>query len=811
MVKNVKKRDGRIVDFDIFRIENAIKKAFIATEERNGRIAKKLAREVEKKLKKKFKKNIPTVEDIQDTVEEVLINRGFARVAKAYILYRRERERVREEKKKILEKSTIDEVEKKLSINALRVLKARYLRKDENGKLLETPKEMFERVAINVGIVDILYDKRVYNKNGNEHVNIVNSINKNVEGKLKIGRYKLNKYHVETLLRTFNKFAKEGKIRIKWNKLIKMLKHGEFDEYEKNIEKYYNVMINLKFLPNTPTLANFGNSLGMGSACFVLNIEDNMESIMETLKRAAFIFKAGGGVGYNFSKIRPEGDYVKSTHGIASGPISFMELFDKMTDVIKQGGIRRGANMGIMNINHADIEKFINAKEGNKTLKNFNISVLIFPEFWEYYEKNKPYPLINPRTGKVVKTVNARRLFDMIAYQAWAYAEPGIIFFDNINNYNPFLKSLGAIYSTNPCGEVPLYPFESCNLGSINLYAFVKKRGKDVIFDWDELKEIVQISVRFLDNVIDANNYPLPEIDNATRKTRKIGIGIMGLADLFFELKIPYNSKEAIDFIDTLAQFINYHSKLESIKIAEERGKMPYYEKSFYKDGKLPFSGFYEKGRWKFDWKYVSNLIKKKGIRNGYTTVIAPTGSISMIAGCSSGIEPVFSLIYKKEVAIGTFYYINRVFEECMKKLGIFDEQLIRDVNENNGSIQKIKYIPNDLKKIFVTAMDINIEDHIKVLATFQKWVDGSISKTNNMKEKASIDDVKKAFILAYKLGCKDITIYRNKSLKKQVYITPNEKHSKTDNDLCPECKTILVHSENCITCPACGWSACTT
>jgi ribonucleoside-diphosphate reductase alpha chain len=1651
-ISKVRKRDGRIVDFDETKISDAIWKAFKAVGIKDKTPIPHLTARVVETVKQQLKEGeIPDVEMIQDCVERVLIEEGHARVAKAYILYRQKRAELRKEKAAILEKETIDEIEKRFDVNALKVLKSRYLRKDESGKLVEWPKQLFTRVAVNVALPDIIYDEQVFDINAKQKQHEYEEYNMNeYKDDLKIGKYTLNKYHVEALKSLYDYMNSHGKMKVSWSKLKEMIKQGKFDKYEKTIEEFFDLMTSKRFLPNTPAIANFGASLGLGSACFVLDIDDSLDSIMTTLLKASKIFQAGGGLGYNFSKLRPEGDYVSTTGGKSSGPISFMTLFDKMTDVIKQGGcvsvdtfvrtdkgllpmldflnapplkdnpanifvydgkeysycwlaqnngiapvytvktglgielkatgnhmvatvnengitwkeveklqkgdwiitvlgghqgikvklppiekqhknsnkikipeyldedlaellglymadgcfsrgrmiftvnakdadlaeriihlmkklfnlhpgerrerksyvdlvffskdleryfeslnwkkqgaknafvpkeilqseekvvfsfirglfegdgtvhsdgypvltstskrlvdevqqlllsvgivsrksvkstsaikghkdrnniytllilgdesikifkekinfisqrkvkkfeekikekkieyfdlipiypsmlekyytrvgkgcsrgkreanlkyykdvyhylkgerkltrkklerllkdypflkddkliealserkyffdrvedigyghevytmeievpgsnsyiangllvhnMRRGANMGILNINHPDIEKFIKAKEGNKMLRNFNISVLVMPDFWEYYEKNKPYPLVNPRNNKVVKYVNPRLLFDMICYQAWESAEPGVIFFDHVNKYNPFLEHLGPIVTTNPCvaadtmvstglgleridsiraetitvdarlkssrllqlgtlqarpmqiiktgvkdtlklttksgyelvatpdhrimtnkgwkqlcelteddyvliqsgagqfnesydlpfkvkneivgknnrkykfglptkwtrelalllgwlvgdgfinekhhtiglvfspedeearkiiqpifekycnrkiklvryengcvqisskdkhivefflklgykgkqvpasiftaprdvvlsflsglfssdgtinlgrnsrnyirlnssslqllkqvqllllnlgiksviydrstkpkvffyndksgkqrvyetsgenyelnvsrknlerfiemidflqeknknklrqlqqfkfyqeyfmdkvakieyagkrevwditepmtnsfiangivvhncGEVLLYPNESCNLGSINVWSFVKRDedGK-VEVDWDGLKETVRSAVRFLDNVIDINKYPLEEIREMTFATRKIGLGIMGLADMLFELELAYNSDEGRKFMEKLMEFINYWSKVESIEIAKRRGKFPYFEKSFYKDGKLPFSGFYDKQSWNFDWDKLAEEIKKHGIRNSYTTVIAPTGSISMIAGCSSGIEPVFTLVYEKHVAIGSFFYVEPVFERAMTDEGLYDEVLLKDIAMNRGSVQGIKYIPPKMKKVFVTALDIGPEDHVRALAAFQKWVDSSISKTINLPATATVDDVKKIFLLAYKLGCKDVTIYRDTSIKDQVYVAPTiekkqQKIETNNNDYipsakqltkCPECGAQLVHGEGCVTCPSCGWGIC--
>jgi len=820
-ISKIRKRDGRIVDFDPSKISNAIWKAIKATGGKDKSLLPSLTNKVVDYLKTQLKDNeIPTVEQVQDVVEKVLIEEGHARVAKAYILYRQKRAEIRQEKAKILEKDFIDEIDKNFDINALQVLKARYLKKDESGRLVETPKQLFTRVAVHVAIPDLLYDSEVFDKNAKQKQHPTENFNcSENENKISIGKYKLNKYHLEAMKRLYDILNSNKKMKVSWTKFLEMLKDGKFDKYESSVDTFFDLMVSKRFLPNTPAIANFGCSLGLGSACFALDIEDSLDSIMGTLVKAAKIFQAGGGLGYNFSKLRPEGDYVSTTSGKSSGPISFMSLYDKMTDVIKQGGIRRGANMGILNSNHPDIEKFIKAKEGNKALKNFNISVLIMPDFWEYYEKNKPYPLINPRNQKPVKFVNPKMLLDMIVYQAWESAEPGVIFFDHVNKYNPFLESLGPIVTTNPCGELLLYPNESCNLGSINVWWFVKKEDSNIEFDWEELKKTVRLAVRFLDNVIDINKYPLKEIMELTLSTRKIGLGVMGVADLLFELSLAYNSEEGRKFMEKLMEFINYWSKVESIELAKERGPLPYFDKSFYKDGKLPFAGFYEKESWNLDWSKISEDIKKYGIRNGYTTVIAPTGSISMIAGCNSGIEPCYTLVYEKNVAIGSFYYIEPVFEKAMHEEGLYDEDLLKDIAKNKGSIQAISYIPPKMKKVFVTAMDIKPEDHVKALAAFQKWVDSSISKTINFPASATVDDVKKVYLLAYKLGCKDVTVYRDSSIQNQVLVAPEvRKPVKDDNgDLpsakqlvnCPECGSKLSHGDGCVTCLECGWGVC--
>jgi len=839
----IRKRDGRIVPFDKEKITNAIYRAITATGGRDRTLAETLSNRVVEILNEKYgTEAIPAVEDVQDVVERVLVENDQAKVAKHYIIYRQKRAEIRKEKQRILEKEAIDEVDKMFDLNALKVLKARYLKKDETGKLIETPKQLFTRIAVHASLPDLLYDPEIYDINKRQTAHELEDF-KPVQHheKVSVGDYRLNQFHLSALKRMYDRFNQEGSMKVSWSNFFELLKSGRFNKFASNIDAFYNLLISRKFMPNTPAIANFGNVLGMGSACFVLDIEDSIESIMETLKQTAVVFKAGGGMGYNFSKLRPEGDYVSSTSGIASGPISFMMLFDTMTDVIKQGGIRRGANMGILNSNHPDIERFITAKKGNKALRNFNISVLIMPDFWESYSKNKPYPLVNPRTGKVVREVNPRLLFDMIVYQAWESAEPGVIFFDHVNEQNPFHKHLGPIVTTNPCGEVLLYPNESCNLGSVNVWAFLKKdRSSKVTYDWDGLREAVYSASKFLDNVIDVNNFPLKSIEDMTLATRKIGLGVMGLADLLYELRMGYNSDEGRKFMEELMEFVNYHSKIASVELAKQRGPLPYYNKSFYPEGQLPFAGFKDKKSWHFEWSKISEMVKQHGIRNGYTTVIAPTGSISMIAGCSSGIEPVYSLVFEKHVKVGSFYYIDPVFERVMTEEGLFGDDLLRDVNDHGGSIQRISYIPNDLKRVYITAMDIRPEDHIRALAAFQKWTDSSISKTNNFPANATVEDMRASYLLAYRLGCKDVTVFRDTSIKGQVLVAPTKKRENASADsesnnpqplrnpqilaiplvgasqraieevkLCPQCQTQVVYQEGCHTCLECGWSAC--
>lgn len=865
MFKTVLKRNGQVVPFNVEKIVKAIYKVSVAVGEENWELAEELGAEVVKRVAETKKGATPEVEEIQDMVEQVLIDTGHAKMAKSYILYREHRADIRHQKEQILNKAEIDEVDKKFDLNALRVLASRYLVKDEEGNIVESPKELFRRVATHITLSSLFYDVKIYQKRPTGTQHRVEPIEyKKLEGKLAIGQYKLNEFHVEALHRLYTRFAEARQIKVSWGELLDLFKKGHFDKYATELERYYGLMVNRKFLPNTPAIANFGNHLGMGSACFVLGVNDSIDEIMDTLKSAAVIFKSGGGVGYNFSHLRPEGDFVKTTGGTASGPISFMSMFDNMTDVIKQGGIRRGANMGILNSDHPDIEKFIKAKEGNKALRNFNISVMIKPEFWKALKEKKPYQLLNPRSGKVVKEIDPESLFDVIAYQAWESAEPGVLFHDNINENNSFLKHMGPIECTNPCGEVLLYPYESCNLGSINVWAYAEKNGgKKAEFNWERLAQDVKTAMRLLDNVIDVNKYPMKEIEDMTLSTRKIGFGMMGLGDLLYELEIAYDSKEGFAFMEELMEFLNYQTKVASVELAKERGRMPLFDKSAYKDGKMPFAAFKDKASWHQDWKGLSEQIKKYGIRNGFTTVLAPTGSISMIAGCSSGIEPVFSLVFEKSITIGSFFYVDPVFEERMQREGLMDDALLKDVSSVSGSVRNISYMPPKLKKVFVTSMDIAPKDHVKVLGLLQRWTDSSISKTNNLPANATVEDIKDIYMLAHEMGCKGVTVYRDRSLTSQVLNAgtkkvSDEKREKRESEMtvikdekakgmtiyhkagaatdapelglspaptalnaeefagsikelthCPKCSTKLIRQEGCRKCPNCGWGLC--
>jgi ribonucleoside-diphosphate reductase alpha chain len=1161
-VRKVIKRDGRVVDFDENRIREAVRKAMVHVNMYDEVTLKQVVDYILKIIAEKFgSERIPHVEEIQDIVELTLVKFDLYEVAKAYIIYRKEREKIREEKKRILEKSYVDEVDKVFSVNALRLMASRYLLRDEKGKLVEGPKEMFKRVAALIVIPDILYDPQVYDISGSQQPHPWEDFDIDAwSGKLGLGRlpngefdFKWNRWHLERMKNLYDELNSNGHMRVPWAVFLKMLIDGFFEKYHSNCLQYYKLMVDKKFMPNSPTLFNAGTRLGQLSACFVLDIDDDIESIMNAAKDAAIIFKSGGGVGINYSKLRPEGDLVFSTFGVASGPVSFMRIIDTVTDVVKQGGKRRGANMGILEIWHPDIETFIHSKEKENFLENFNISVLITPEFWKYYEEKKPFPLRNPRDGTVWRTVDPERLFREIAEAAWRTADPGVLFLDNINKHNIFKRFLGDIRSTNPCitgdmriptsiglvklselyslyhsgkdvevlsdnralqyniitiphgilsreycapgtslrkavkvvktgikpvyqvitehgyvlkatedhmiltrrgwvplrelkigdelmiqsgeggfgkigseglgrilgwfvgdssisgnrvtlwfyckdgkialdlardihnifqlkvnvkraedgdalfitsrklyrwltelgilnrlrvpeivfkgtremqkgflqalftangkvdtgnrgcsirltsisidllrdiqllllnfgivskihenrseaqlrilsnrrgrrklykhqayhelsidkqnvnlfaekigfldkgkqrkliywikkkrnsdvekyitrvkkveyvgleevyditepitnsfiangvsvhncGEQPLYTYESCNLGSINLYAFVRKvRGKYDV-DWDSLREAVKWSIKFLDNVIDVNKYPLEQIEYKTKRSRRVGLGVMGMADMLFALGIPYNSEEGFQMMSKIMEFIAFHAYKTSIELAGERGVFPLYDQSDYPKGVFPIEGFNHPEWWTLPWRELAGELKKKGIRNSHVTTVAPTGSISMLLDVSSGLEPQFALVYEKRVTVGTFFYTDIEFEKQLKERGLLNESILKKVAENGGSVQGLEEIPEDIRKVFLVAYDIPWWDHIRAQYEIQKWVDASVSKTINMPAWVTVEDVMKAYIFAYKLGLKGITIYRDTSKAAQVLVTPSQRLSK--------------------------------
>ncbi len=550
-------------------------------------------------------------------------------------------------------------------------------------------------------------------------------------------------------------------------------------EIDKTTEEFYEIMANLYFMPNSPTLMNAGRELGQLSACFVLPVEDSLEQIFETIKNTALIHKSGGGTGFSFSRLRPKNDIVKSTMGVSSGPVSFIEVFNAATEAVKQGGTRRGANMAILRVDHPDILEFINAKyEGNK-LTNFNISVGITGEFMEAVKNNGEYDLTHPNSRESLKKLKAREVFNLIVDHAWRNGEPGIVFLDNVNKYNP-TPALGDIESTNPCGEVPLLPYEACNLGSVNLARMVKYVNNTPEVDWEKLERVTRIAAHFLDNVIEVNHYPLPQINDMVKNNRKIGLGIMGWADLLMILNVPYNSEEGINLATQVIEFIDYHSKFESVELAKQRGKFRNFKGSIYDGGNFLYEKYKDASAGKIsddDWKYLDAQIREYGIRNATTTCIAPTGTISMIAGASCGIEPLFALVFTRNIMDGTtLYEVNPIFEYIAKEKEFYSEELMGKISEHHGTVQGMREVPEDVRHVFVTAHDVSPEWHVKMQAAFQLHTDNAVSKTVNFEEHATRDDIAKTYLLAYESDLKGITVYRNNSRFNQAMQLKSDK-----------------------------------
>jgi ribonucleoside-diphosphate reductase alpha chain len=566
--------------------------------------------------------------------------------------------------------------EAQLSANALTVLARRYLKKDDQGKVVESPEAMFRRVASNIAQADYQYNGQ-----------------RDIRG---------------------------------------------------TEEEFYSVLSNLEFLPNSPTLMNAGRPLQQLAACFVLPVEDSLESIFDGVKNTALIHQSGGGTGFSFSRLRPKDDAVRTTGGAASGPVSFMRVFNMATEVIKQGGTRRGANMGILRVDHPDILEFISAKVDNRELSNFNISVAVTEDFIRSVETGGDLALVNPHNRQVVRTLKAREVFDRIVEMAWKSGDPGVVFLDRINRDNP-TPQLGPMESTNPCGEQPLLPYEPCNLGSINLARMLSVSGGRTELDWDKLERTVRIAVHFLDNVIDMSRYPLDEIDRMAKGNRKIGLGVMGFADMLIRLGIPYDSEEALRTGEKIMQFVRETGWRRSGELARERGLFPNFPGS------------------KYDREGGPRL------RNATVTTIAPTGTLSIIAGCSSGIEPLFALTFTRHV-MGDVELpeVNEYFIETAKKRGFFSDKLMMRLMAGE-SLQPMSEVPDDVKGLFATAFDIAPEWHVRMQAAFQRHTDNAVSKTINFPSGAAQEDVRKAFMLAYREGVKGITIFRSGSKSEQV------------------------------------------
>lgn len=593
-------------------------------------------------------------------------------------------------------------------------------------------------------------------------------------------------------------------------------------------EKFYEFITNRYFMPNSPTLMNAGRELGQLSACFVLPVEDSLEGIFESIKNQAIIHKSGGGTGFSFSRLRPKNDVVRSTMGVSSGPVSFMEVFNAATEAVKQGGTRRGANMGILRVDHPDVLDFIECKSDNNKLNNFNISVAITDKFMEALKNGTDYDLINPKTKQPVGRLDARKVFDLIVDGAWRNGEPGIVFIDKMNADNP-TPLIGEIESTNPCGEVPLLPYEACNLGSINLGLMLKDGANGLEIDWEKLASVTRLSIHFLDNVITVNNYPLPIIADMVQNNRKIGLGVMGWADMLMSLGLSYNSKEGTELASQIMEFIDYHSKVESIELAKSRGSFNNFKGSVYDNQNFLAKKYTGKSAGIIsdsDWVDLDAQIKEFGIRNSTTTCIAPTGTISMIASASGGVEPLFGLVFFRNIMDGTeMLEINPIFEQYAKDNGFYSEELMKQIAQD-GTIAHVDGISDEIKNIFATAHDVTPEWHVLMQAAFQLHTDNAVSKTVNFEEHATRKDIEKAYILAFEHNLKGITVYRNNSrtfqpmnLEKKketgIEIKPiesTEEYNPTGEIKevkCPDCGTSIQMAEGCFICPGCGYSGC--
>lgn len=778
-ITKIIKRDGREVVFDVKKLVGAIGKAGAHTGEFAHPEAKRLAGIAVDLLVKAIHPTspsaslgvspvLPTVEQVQDIVEQVLMAAGYYQTAKAYILYRAARGEERRVERLIGVKDDLD-----FTPNQLKVLESRYLLKDEDGKVIETPSELFRRVA-----------------------------------------------------RTLANVEREYRISKRQQKQIE--------------EDFYEVMSRLEFLPAGRTLNNAGTPQSQLANCFVLPVEDSMEAIFDSVKYMALVHQTGGGTGFNFSRLRPKGDAVtKSSGGFATGPVSFMKVFDIATRQVMQGGKKRGANMGILNVDHPDILEFINCKSEAGEIENFNISVGVTDAFMKAVEQDVDWELKNPRTGETVQTLRARSLMSQLVAMAWRTGDPGLIFLDPINRNNPLMAKYGRIDATNPCGEQPLHPFDACNLGSINLARFIDSKQTSITnnqfsnkkeINWERLGFVVRTGVRMLDNVIDACKYPLPQITETVRSNRRIGLGVMGWADMLYQLRVPYDSEEGVKLAAKVAKFIQDTSWDESGKLAKEKGVFPRWKESTFAKG----------GR---------------KVRNVAITTIAPTGSISMLADTSSGIEPVFALAFTKNVVEEAgLAYLNKYFEKELAESAWADgdaehkvrDRIVREVAAA-GTVAQVLGVPDEVKRVYRTAHDILPEWHVKMQAAWQKYTDNAVSKTINFPHNATLDDVEAAYLSAWKTGCKGITIYRDGSKDIQI-LSVGTKSEKLDSRFqisgksqiiqskirtetlkertnknvhksqmtnvhksgtCPECGGKLAIEEGCSKCYGCGWSMC--
>lgn len=705
---NVVKADGREEKFKPEKISRSIWFAAQNVGGKDEKLPPILAKEVINLLERKINgdRKIST-SLIGEMVEKTLIEKGHAKTAKAFIIYRENKKHLRQDKSALGVKDDIG-----FSYNTLYILKQRYLRRNEKGETIETPREMIERIARFLANVEKTHVKR-----------------------------------------------------------------------KKYFKEFYDLMVSFEFLPGTRTLTNSGKKNAQLANCFFWPMEDDINAVFDILYKSTLIKKNGGGCGYNFSKIRPEGDLVGGIPGLAAGPVKMIEMFNMMTSLFRQEGKYESGNMAILNADHPDIFNFISAKQVDGYLSKTNISVGITDKFMKAALADRNWNLINPRTGKVVSTVDARSILDLAAAMAWQSGDPGIINLSAINRgtrfANPLLKKRGPIWGTNPCGEIPLFPYESCNLGYVNLTKFIKD-GK---FNFDRLAEVTKMAVRLMDNVIDASFFPVREVDEAVRAHRRLGIGCVGWAEVLATLEIPYDTKEGIALAEKVAKTMYESAFSASLNLAKEKGPFPLINDSIWAKA-------------------------KEKPRNVALITFPPSSGNAVICETTFGIEPYFALAYEQNILEGMrLTTVIPLFVKKLKERGIFSEELIQKIIAHGGSIQDLPEIPSDLKKIFKVAHDIHWRDHLKMQAAFQKWTDNAITKTINMPESATPNDIKEAYILAWKLGCKGLTVYRDHAKKGQVFEFGGQGEKQIR--LCPNCDIPLKRDKKCLKCERCYFSTC--
>jgi len=929
--KYVVKTGGFHEKFKREKLMSSIEKAFRDIEEIDNQTLTSIVSRVIRKIPDDY---TPT-SDIKNYVILTLSEMGYSSVAEKYILYTEQKAKSRAEKLSILSpyydedvgeithRRVLTPVEKRMSVNAVALMTRRYLwRKTISGQqvFLETVDGLFRRVAIAVSLPELLYDMAEINgtkveeitlyetQKGTEAWEYINSrarlmskIDTTREVKVykwrdkEYSEYYLTRYHIERLWVLAHRF-KVGELTGEklFHEMLYLIFRKEAKKFFKWTNTFYEYLTERIFVPNTPALVNMGRKLSMGSACFTLSVEDSLESIMDTAKEIAIIAQAGGGIGVNFSYLRPAMPEValSSTGGLSSGVVSWLKLYNAVLEQIKQGSVRRGAGMGILEYWHPEIFDFIEAKKentGTDVISNFNLSVGTDEKFWEQVYNDGEIELLakaydvtyNPekegyeskeRVSVPVKKVKARDILRKVALFAHAKGDPAFLYFHNGNIVNPRKNFKGEIRVTNPCGEEMLYPYTSCNLSSIDISKFIREGEEGPYFDWDAYREAIRVNARFLDNVNDVNKYPLKKIAVETRKGRNIGAGLMGVAHALFKLGIPYNSEEAFDFISKVSEYLTYYTMDTSIELAKEKYPFPEFEQSEYPNGYLPFTApLLVPEKMTLDWDNLKERMKN-GIRNVDFTTAPPTGSTSMIADSSNGVEPLFALVYEKRTTVGTYYYVDHVFKEWVEK-HIRDsatrERVYAEISKAGG-LKEIQHIPgiddellSEMKKLFVTSREIAPEDHVVSEAHFAFFITNAVSKTINLPNKATVEDVEKAFVLAEILGLKGITVYRDGSLDSQVYVTEEvsytvpypmsegarkwiewavqrrpeakefllsseeDKKSETrrldvmsfgfkteekeeDSLICPVCGSQMIVEAGCKKCPNCGYSPCT-